>query len=367
MFALVTRPWHARAFGLWTVGLAIACSVLLGMPARAQPTSKPASKPAAKSAAAGGTKMLVAVLDLDPVGASKTEAVAVSERLREELLRSGRITLVDRAQINAVLDEQAFQQTGCTSQECAVQAGKVLGVQQLVTGKVIKLGESAWQVSVTMVKVETSETLKAESLRHRGDLFSLTDQPMAVLAAKLTGAPIASVPPPAASPPIAAAPPLPKSGVPPRKWEAGQPLRIALFPIHIFGGTLEQRPWWPSAVVAGVKRVPHTQLAYTWYPNKTPGQSLAGDTKLPDEIRSSIMKSPDFPAIQAKGKQLGVDAVLVINHTTSAQNATAWLIDTETGHISKQSAILRSQAPGGLKRIATQAVADVVQQMRDGM
>jgi len=139
--------------------------------------------PAAKTAESG--KLFVAVMDLDPVGATKVEASAISDRFREELLKTGKFTLVDRSQMDAVLGEQALQQTGCTSQECAVQVGKVLGVRDLIAGKVTKISDTQWQVNVTMTDVETSEALRAESLRYKGDYFSMLDQAMGQLATKL--------------------------------------------------------------------------------------------------------------------------------------------------------------------------------------
>lgn len=142
------------------------------------------AKPAVPAAAGG--KDLVAVLDLDAVGASKVEASAMTDRLREELLRTGKFTLVDRSQMQAVLDEQALQQTGCTSQECAVQVGKVLGVRKIVSGKVTKIADTQWLLNVTVVDVETAETLRAESLRYRGDYFSMLDEGIVTLVAKLS-------------------------------------------------------------------------------------------------------------------------------------------------------------------------------------
>lgn len=121
-------------------------------------------------------KELVAVLDLSAVEASDAEAAALTNRMRELLLKSGRVTLVDRSQMKAVLDEQALQQTGCTTQECAVQVGRVLGVRKIVAGEVIKVSDEVWLVSALMVDVETAETLRLESLRHRGDFFALMDE-----------------------------------------------------------------------------------------------------------------------------------------------------------------------------------------------
>jgi formylglycine-generating enzyme required for sulfatase activity len=127
------------------------------------------------------------VLDLRGVEASDAETLALSDRLREELLRTGRYTLVDRSQIDAVLSEQALQQTGCTEQECAVRVGQILGVRKIVAGKVIRVSSETWMVSAIMVDVETAQTTKAESLRHMGGFFTLMDVAIAALAGKLTG------------------------------------------------------------------------------------------------------------------------------------------------------------------------------------
>jgi hypothetical protein len=188
--------------------LAIVLLVALAVPdrfpfAQGVPQAKPAAAPPRQ-------KELIAILDFDPVGASKAESIAMSDRLREELLRTGRFTLVDRAQLNKVLEEQALQQTGCTSQDCAVQVGRVLGVRKLVTGRAIKVGENLWQVSGTMVDAETAEIVVADSIRHKGDMFSLLDTAIVGLAMKLGGG--ASPPPPAAG---SAAPAAAAVGAPP--------------------------------------------------------------------------------------------------------------------------------------------------------
>jgi TolB-like protein len=153
-------------------------------PAASAPSAISPAVPAARPSGSG--KELVAVMDLEAVGASKVEASAITDRLREELLKSGRFTLVDRTQMSAVLDEQALQQSGCTTQECAVQVGKVLGVHKLISGKVTKISDTAWLVNATVVDVETSETLRAESIRHRGDYFSMLDEAIVQLAAKIS-------------------------------------------------------------------------------------------------------------------------------------------------------------------------------------
>jgi hypothetical protein len=138
-------------------------------------------------AQAPANKELIAVLDLDIQGATKEQGSALTDRLREELLRTGQFILVDRSQLQDVLKEQALQQSGCTSQECAVQVGRILGIRKIVSGKLTKVGENLWQVSGMLLDVETAQTLRAESVLHEGSFVGLLTQGAVSLAAKMSG------------------------------------------------------------------------------------------------------------------------------------------------------------------------------------
>jgi TolB-like protein len=187
---------------------------------------------------------LIAVLNLDAVGASDVEASALSDRLREELLRVGKFSLVERQRLDAVLQEQSLQQVSCTGQQCAVEAGRLLGVKKIVTGRATKLGENSWQVSAQVVDVQTAETLRAESVIHEGRFVDLLQQGVPALAAKLAGdvKPQALVgggavsPGPVPEPPPAApAPPPAQESAPAASSPA---LRIWLSPLTGFSQTL---------------------------------------------------------------------------------------------------------------------------------
>jgi hypothetical protein len=132
---------------------------------------------------------LIAVLDLQGVDARDAETFALSERLREVLLKTGRYTLVDRSQMEAVLNEQALQQSGCTEQECALQVGRILGVRSIVVGKVVKISETVWLVSAMMIDVESARTLAVESIRHKGDYFTLLDKEIVRMGERFTDRP----------------------------------------------------------------------------------------------------------------------------------------------------------------------------------
>ena len=130
---------------------------------------------------------LVAVMDLTPQAARPEEALAITNQLRTQLLKTGKFTLVDRSQMESILKEQALQQTGCTSDECAVQVGKILGVRKIISGSVTKLSDHVWQVSLLMLDVESAKTLRAESETYEGNLVTVIRTGVPDLAARLAG------------------------------------------------------------------------------------------------------------------------------------------------------------------------------------
>jgi TolB-like protein len=143
--------------------------------------------PASLLAQAPPKKELIAVLDLDVKGGTSEEAAALSNQLRKELFKTGQFTLVDRSQLDEILKEQALQQSGCTSQECVVQVGRLLGIRQIVSGSVTKISKDLWQVSTVLVDVETSETLRTETINYRGPYEGLLVRGMRNMALTLAG------------------------------------------------------------------------------------------------------------------------------------------------------------------------------------
>ena len=58
--------------------------------------------------------------------------------------------------MNDILKEQGFQQTGCTNTECAVEAGKLIGVGKIVIGSIFKV-EKLYSLDIRMVDVGTGK------------------------------------------------------------------------------------------------------------------------------------------------------------------------------------------------------------------
>ena len=107
-------------------------------------------------------RLNIAVADLVPKNVSAMDAAIVSDFIRTELVRTQVFKVLDRQNMERVLEEQKFQATGCTSEECAVQMGKILNVQCMVVGTFSKFLET-YYVNVSFVSVETGEILGAES------------------------------------------------------------------------------------------------------------------------------------------------------------------------------------------------------------
>jgi hypothetical protein len=116
----------------------------------------------AEALTAGKTRL--AVLDLNTSEPFKVVALILSEALREEIFRIGAFSLVNRENMDQVLNEMGLQQTGLVEERQAVRAGKGLAAAQIVLGQFGSLGGTS-VLQVKRVDVETQGTLAVGSLR----------------------------------------------------------------------------------------------------------------------------------------------------------------------------------------------------------
>ena len=72
----------------------------------------------------------IAVLELQGQGVSEAEAKTLTDRLRSRLVNTNAFHVLEREQMDEVLQEQGFQQSGCVSDECLVEIGRLVGVEQ---------------------------------------------------------------------------------------------------------------------------------------------------------------------------------------------------------------------------------------------
>ena len=52
-----------------------------------------------------------------------------------------------------IMKEQNFQLFGCTSDECAVEVGKIVGVKQIIDGSISKVGD-VYSVLISIISME---------------------------------------------------------------------------------------------------------------------------------------------------------------------------------------------------------------------
>ena len=78
----------------------------------------------------------IAVLEFEGKGVSQSETSTLTNRLRDEMIKTGEDMVLERGEMDEVLKKQGLQQTGCVTSECAVVVGNMLGVQQMIGGSI---------------------------------------------------------------------------------------------------------------------------------------------------------------------------------------------------------------------------------------
>lgn len=142
---------------------------------------------AASAAEPGGsarTARNVAVLDLESDVMSRSECLTLTNKLRSELIRTGLFKVMERNQMESILKEQGFQQTGCTSDACMVEVGQLIGVDQLVAGHLGKVG-GVYLVTLRVIDVAHGAILFSADQEVEGDAGELVKSGLKRAAEKL--------------------------------------------------------------------------------------------------------------------------------------------------------------------------------------
>jgi uncharacterized protein (TIGR02145 family) len=128
---------------------------------------------------------LVAIMQLTGNGVDEATSASVTEALSDELMKTGRVRVMERSQMEKILKEQGFQQSGaCDGSGCAVEVGKLLSINRMVVGTLGKLG-SAWTFSVRGVDVQTGEILGSARRQQKGEIEDVVPVVMPGLADEL--------------------------------------------------------------------------------------------------------------------------------------------------------------------------------------
>jgi hypothetical protein len=114
----------------------------------------------------------IAVMEFKTEGIEGISSNALSAIVRSVVRNNKNYRLVDRSMMEAVLQEQGFQQAGVCGNECAVEVGQLLGVQKMVTGNINALG-SLYLVEIFILNVGSGEIEKSEMFQHVGKIEEL--------------------------------------------------------------------------------------------------------------------------------------------------------------------------------------------------
>lgn len=152
---------------------------------------------------------LVAVM---PFASRSVDAEAldgIGAALSSELLRTGRMRVLERDQVDAILREQSFQASGsCEGGECAVELGRLLSVDQMIVGSIAKVGET-YSVTARQVRVGSGEVIRSVTHNTRARVDAILTDIVPRVARELAQAPDAvsdAAPTAKASPPDSPSP-----------------------------------------------------------------------------------------------------------------------------------------------------------------
>jgi len=105
------------------------------------------------------TRTTIAVMDLSAAGVAESDAQVITSRLRTDLFNTKKFVVLEREKVREILNEQGFQQSMCTTNECVVEIGKLLGVQLMVAGEIGKVG-NLYTITIRSVDIESGKVVK---------------------------------------------------------------------------------------------------------------------------------------------------------------------------------------------------------------
>lgn len=126
-----------------------------------------------------------AVIALEARGITSDEALTITDILRSQISRQGYFNLMERNKVDEILKEQGFQQTGCTTSDCYVAMGQMIGVDKLITGSIGKLGE-VFIVSLRVMDVATGRIIRDETEKFEGKIEHVIDKTIPSLVKKIS-------------------------------------------------------------------------------------------------------------------------------------------------------------------------------------
>ena len=146
-------------------------------------------------------KPLVAVVHLAALGVDSGSVAVVEDAIASELVETRRVRVLEREQMDRILREQGFQQSGaCDQGNCSVEIGKLLAVDEILTGSLGKVGES-YSLTLRLVNVGSGEVVNSVTRSKSGKIDAVLTDLLPSVVSQLLAPPDQ----PSPAPPVAAA------------------------------------------------------------------------------------------------------------------------------------------------------------------
>ena len=136
---------------------------------------------------------VVAVLNFESQGISNNEINSLTYYFQGELVNTQAFIVLERRDVEKVLKEIGFQQTGCTGTMCAVRAGEMLNAQKVIYGTIGRIGKS-YTININFTDVQTSQIEKSFNRGYKGQIEGLM-LILKSLAREMAGEKIRGLPP----------------------------------------------------------------------------------------------------------------------------------------------------------------------------
>lgn len=109
-------------------------------------------------------------------GTDSSLGAVISEMMTTSFVQTGCFRVVERGQLNKIVEEQDLQMSDISDQETATQVGELMGVQAVIVGAVSVVGDKT-EIDCRLVNVTTGQILSASnaSAKIRDDLRETID------------------------------------------------------------------------------------------------------------------------------------------------------------------------------------------------
>ena len=128
--------------------------------------------------------LLIAVSDMIGRGLDSVTTLIFSDRFRSSMVGNAKIKVLERSQMNLILQEQGFQRTGaCDYDACLLEIGQLLGAQFIVAGDIGRI-DDIYSFNIRMINIQTGEVVHSISQDNKGTVLEVLGSVIPMVAEK---------------------------------------------------------------------------------------------------------------------------------------------------------------------------------------